>query len=63
MKLFAVDVFTPNDFPEYTYVPRTGDDLEKRLADAIATPKVVVSLSGPSKSGKTVLNRKDSGQG
>ena len=28
MKLFATDVFTPNDFPAYTYVQRAGDDLE-----------------------------------
>jgi hypothetical protein len=62
MKLFATDVFTPNDFPEYTYVTRTGPDLEKRLADAIATPKMVVSISGPSKSGKTVLIEKTVGK-
>jgi hypothetical protein len=55
MKLHATDVFTPNDFPEHTYVRREGEDLEQRLERALATPKVVVSISGPSKSGKTVL--------
>jgi hypothetical protein len=58
MKLFATDVFTPNDFPEYTYVRRAGEDLEQRLQMALATPKVVISISGPSKSGKTVLVEK-----
>lgn len=58
MKLFASDVFTPNDFPEYTYVPRDGENLENQLKNALQTPKVVVSISGPSKSGKTVLVEK-----
>jgi hypothetical protein len=62
VKLFATDVFTPNDFPEYTYVTRTGPNLETRLADAVSTPKVVVSISGPSKSGKTVLIEKTVGK-
>jgi hypothetical protein len=58
MKLFATDVFTPNDFPAYTYVQRAGDDLEAKLQRPLDTPKVVVSISGPSKSGKTVLVEK-----
>ncbi|TAH65348.1 MAG: hypothetical protein EWM45_15340 [Rhodopseudomonas palustris] len=62
MKLFAVDVFTPNDFPTFTYVTRQGPDLEQRLSDALATPKIVVSISGPSKSGKTVLIEKTVGK-
>jgi hypothetical protein len=55
VKLFATDVFTPNDFPEHTYIGRDGERLEKELGRAVQTPKVVVSISGPSKSGKTVL--------
>jgi hypothetical protein len=62
VKLFATDVFTPNDFPEHTYVARTGPNLEMRSGDAIATPKVVVSISGPSKSGETVLIEKTVGK-
>jgi hypothetical protein len=58
VKLFATDVFTPNDFPEHTYVARAGEDLERKLERAVATPKVVISISGPSKSGKTVLVEK-----
>ena len=55
MPIFAVEVFTPNDFPQYTYVERGAENLEHRLRDALKMPKAVVSISGPSKSGKTVL--------
>jgi len=51
----ATDVFTPNDFPEHTYVPRDEVGIEQRLRDALDTPNEVISVSGPSKSGKTVL--------
>jgi hypothetical protein len=54
-QLQAVDIFTPNAFPTHTYVKRDEDRLEKRLRQALATPGEVVSISGPSKSGKTVL--------
>ena len=51
-----MDVFTPNDFPRYTYVNRAvSPPLEQQLKQALATPKEVISISGPSKSGKTVL--------
>lgn len=55
MPLRTIDVFTPNDFPTHTYVERGGADLENRLKLALSTPNAVVSVSGPSKSGKTVL--------
>jgi hypothetical protein len=51
-------VFTPNDTPTVTYVDRSEHKLEQKLRDYCATPNVVVSLSGPSKSGKTVLIKK-----
>lgn len=54
--LTPVDVFTPNDFPRHTYVNRAvSPPLEQQLQQALATPKEVISISGPSKSGKTVL--------
>ena len=54
--LTPVDVFTPNDFPRHTYVNRAvSPPLEQQLKQALATPKEVISISGPSKSGKTVL--------
>ncbi|TIQ61995.1 MAG: hypothetical protein E5X41_30580 [Mesorhizobium sp.] len=51
-------VFTPNDTPTVTYVDRSEHKLEQTLRDYCATPNIVVSLSGPSKSGKTVLIKK-----
>lgn len=54
----ATEIFTPGDFPKYTYVERKGEALERRLLDALATRGEIVSVSGPSKSGKTVLVEK-----
>jgi hypothetical protein len=56
--LKAVEVFVPGAYPQHTYVERQDDQLEGLLRDALATPGQVVSLSGPSKSGKTVLVEK-----
>ncbi|UFX42024.1 hypothetical protein HAP47_0022360 [Bradyrhizobium sp. 41S5] len=49
------EVFTPNDVPTFTYVQRPVHKLEDRLREAFEVPKMIVSISGPSKSGKTVL--------
>lgn len=49
------DVFTPNDTPTITYVERADLRLEANLRSFCELPKMVVSVSGPSKSGKTVL--------
>src|SRR5215467_2980712 len=54
----AVEVFTPNDLPTFTYVERGAHKLQDRLREALSVPKMIVSLSGPSKSGKTVLVNK-----
>lgn len=56
--LRATEVFTPNDTPVHTYVDRRDLKLEERLKDALDTPKVVASISGPSKAGKSVLIHK-----
>jgi hypothetical protein len=55
MPLIAQDVFVPGAYPPHTYVERTAQKLETTLKDALSTPGQVASLSGPSKSGKTVL--------
>jgi hypothetical protein len=52
----ATEVFTPNDIPTYTYVG--ARNFEDRLREVLSIPKMIVSLSGPSKSGKTVLVNK-----
>ncbi len=56
--LKATTVFTPGAFPLYTYVERTDKRYEERLQDAIDIQGQVISISGPSKSGKTVLVEK-----
>ncbi|HEY0078037.1 MAG TPA: hypothetical protein VGB73_05275 [Pyrinomonadaceae bacterium] len=58
MMIKATKVFTPGAFPEYTYVERSGEHLERDLRDGLDTPGQIVSLAGPSKSGKTVLVEK-----
>ena len=51
----AHEVFTPGSFPTHTYVERVDGSLEDDLRRALRTKGYVTSLSGPSKSGKTVL--------
>ncbi len=50
-------VFTPNDQPTISYVSRSSRKLEIDLQDYLQTKNIVVSVSGPSKTGKTVLLR------
>ena len=52
------EVFTPTDQPTVTYVKRNSKKLEQNLRDYLETPNAVVSISGPSKTGKTVLLRR-----
>ncbi len=52
------EVFTPFDTPTITYVDRSEHKLEQRLKEYYDAPNLVISVSGPSKSGKTVLIRK-----
>lgn len=56
------DIFTPSDYPTHTYVAREEETIEARLRQALDTPGEVVSVSGPSKSGKTVLIEKIAGR-
>ena len=51
----ASDVFIPGSFPTETYIQRSDKDYETVLRDALSIDGMVVSISGPSKSGKTVL--------
>lgn len=51
----ATEVFTPTDVPTITYVERASKNYEEELRKAFTIPKMIVSISGPSKSGKTVL--------
>jgi len=58
----VTEIFTPSDYPLYTYVARDEERIEDRLREALKTPGEIVSVSGPSKSGKTVLIEKVTGR-
>jgi hypothetical protein len=49
------EVFTPGTLPKHTYYDRSALQLEQNLLDAVDTPGIIAAVSGPSKSGKTVL--------
>jgi hypothetical protein len=51
----ASDVFTPGRFPAHTFVDDHLQDKKRQLLDALDTGSMLVSISGPSKSGKTVF--------
>ena len=55
-------VFVAGGQPTITYVPRSELHIERGLARAVAAPNQIVSLSGPTKCGKTVLCRRVLGQ-
>ncbi len=55
IRLKSNQVFTPGTFPEHTYIERGDVAYEIQLRHALTVPGQVISLSGPSKSGKTVL--------
>jgi hypothetical protein len=50
-------VFIAGGQPSVTYVERKQLHIERELSRAVAVPNQIVSLSGPTKSGKTVLCR------
>lgn len=52
------DVFVPGGLPLHTYNPRADLQLEDRLAEAKRNLSKLVTVTGQTKSGKTVLARK-----
>lgn len=52
------DVFVPGGFPRHTYNPRLGLQLEKNVRQALDNLCKLVTVTGHTKSGKTVLVRK-----
>lgn len=52
------DVFVPGGFPRHTYNPRLNLQLEKRLGEARENLCKLVTVTGHTKSGKTVLTRR-----
>lgn len=58
-EIFYVEqVFVPGGMPKHTYVNRAGRELEKRLNRVTRNLCKLVTLTGPTKSGKTVLTNK-----
>jgi hypothetical protein len=58
----AGDVFTPDEDPTYTFVSRSDDDSEALIRRIAEGARFVISLSGPSKCGKTVTVRRIFGE-
>ncbi len=52
------DVFTPGGLPSVTYVSRDHLELEKKLSDAAVRGFAFIVVTGPTKSGKSVLCRR-----
>ncbi len=52
------EVFTPGRFPTWTFVDDHLRDKEQQLIDTLQDGSMLVSISGPSKSGKTVFVEK-----
>lgn len=50
-----VDVFTPGRTPHVTYNPREGQDVEPTIKRYLANLGAALTVSGPTKSGKTVV--------
>lgn len=57
------DIFTPGRLPVWTYVDDHLKKKEEQLKDALEDGSMLVSISGPSKSGKTVFVENVLGKG
>lgn len=57
----AKDVFTPGKYPTHTLVDAHLEAKEQQLRDTLELGTMLVSISGPSKSGKTVFVKKTLG--
>ncbi|MFC0426544.1 hypothetical protein [Chryseobacterium scophthalmum] len=52
------DVFVPGGFPQHTYNPRRDKGLEEKIEEANNNLCKLVTITGQTKSGKTVLTKK-----
>jgi len=62
-RLSSSEVFTPTSYPTHTYVVRDDLHHERLLREWIRQSTQIASVSGPSKSGKTVLVQRVVGEG
>lgn len=58
MSYKVTDVFVPGGLPKHTYVARTGRNLEDRISASRDNLCKIMTVTGATKSGKTVLVRK-----
>lgn len=49
------DIFTPGSYPEHTFIHEHIEEKQRHFLDALEMGSSVISISGPSKSGKTVF--------
>ncbi len=60
----VVDIYRPRTMPSYTYINRTagsdGVTYEAKLRRALSSPGTLVSITGASKTGKTVCTARSS---
>ncbi len=54
-RMKASDVFAPGRFPTHTFVDEHLADKKQQLLDTLEAGSMLISISGPSKSGKTVF--------
>lgn len=59
----AVEVFTPGGLPTITFVDEHLTEKKKHFLNVLETGKTLISISGPSKSGKTVFVEQILGKG
>ena len=52
------DIFVPGGFPQFTYNPRAGLQLEQKLSQAKENLCKLITVTGQTKSGKTVLAKR-----
>ena len=57
-KIRTSQVFVPGKLPVHTYIPRDEFYLEQSLNDYVEEGGAILTLAGPTKTGKTVLLRK-----
>lgn len=55
------EVFTPGKFPVHTFVDDHLQGKKQQLLDTLEAGAMLISISGPSKSGKTVFIEECSG--
>lgn len=53
--MLAADVFPYSSYPEYTYVERESKAVEDELKDVLLQKGAIVSIAGPSKTGKSAV--------